>query len=141
MAAQPETMPQRQDEHVCALSHIPGALSVVRRRVRSVLAEWELRPEVAEDVLLVISELTTNAIVHADGPAALRLSWTRVDGRSALHIEVTDSGPAAQPCLPGGTTDPDEHGRGLGIVSALSTRHGVRADCAGFTRWADLVTA
>ncbi|MEU1616367.1 ATP-binding protein [Streptomyces sp. NPDC005722] len=141
MAAEPETMSQREDVHVCALSHIPGALSVVRRRVRGVLADWELCPEVAEDALLVISELTTNAIVHADGPASLRICWTEVDGHSALHIEVTDAGPSARPCLPGGSTDPDEHGRGLGIVKALSTRHGIRADCAGVTRWADLVTA
>ncbi|MDX3237265.1 ATP-binding protein [Streptomyces sp. ME03-5709C] len=141
MAAEPETTPRRAVVHVCAVSHIPGALTLLRRRVRSVLARCELRPEVLEDALLVISELTTNAIVHAEGPASLRIGWTDVDGRSALHIEVTDAGPAVRPGLPGGSSDPDEHGRGLGIVNALSTRHGIRSDRAGFTRWADLVTA
>lgn len=141
MASEPETMSQRADVHACALSYRPGALSLVRRRVRAVLAEWDLRPEVVEDVLLVISELTTNAVVHAEGPAGLRIRWTDVDGRSALRVEVTDGGPAVRTDLPGGSTDPDEHGRGLGIVSALSTRHGVRADRAGFTHWADLDTA
>lgn len=137
MAAEPNTLPQREDVHVAPLSHIPGALSVVRRRVRVVLADWNLCPELAEDVLLVISELTTNAIVHALGPATLRVSWTVLDGLSALHIEVTDSGPAA-PCGPPGGIDPDEHGRGLGIVKALSARYGMRTDCDGVTRWADL---
>ncbi|MDX2643765.1 ATP-binding protein [Streptomyces sp. PA03-1a] len=140
-AAHPEPTPLNDDEHACTLPHFHSALSLMRRRVRKILAEWEMAPPVAEDVLLVISELATNAIVHTDGPAGLRLSWTEVDGRSAVRVEVTDSGPSEGLRAAAGATDPDEHGRGLGIVRALSARHGVRSDYPGFTHWADLFAA
>jgi two-component sensor histidine kinase len=87
----------------------------------------------------VVSELLTNAIVHALPPAELRLSWVRAEGLSTLRVEVTDAGSA----LPAGQSppgiDPDEHGRGQEIVHALATRHGIRVHSGGITRWADLV--
>jgi len=89
-------------------------------------------------VLLVVSELVTNALVHARPPATLRLWRLSVDGRRAVHVEVTDGGPTAPPgpqCAP----DPDEHGRGLGIVTVLSARCGLRADRAGTSRWAQVL--
>ncbi|MGP3925339.1 hypothetical protein [Streptomyces sp. 8N616] len=36
---------------------------------------------------------------------------------------------------------PDEHGRGIAIVTALSARCGVRIHPGGITRWADLPAA
>lgn len=134
--------PDMTVEHTCPLPHIPEAVSVVRRRARSVLAEWKLSACVVDDALLVISELLTNAIVHALPPAALRLSWTKADRAGALRIEVTDAGPATA-AGPGPATaaDPDEHGRGIGIVNALSARRGVRVHPGGVTRWAELIAA
>lgn len=95
MTAQLDAVVREAVEHVCPLPHIPEAVSVVRRRVRTVLADWNLAPDLAEDALLVISELITNAVVHALPPAALRLSRVGADGRSALRVEVTDAGPVA----------------------------------------------
>jgi anti-sigma regulatory factor (Ser/Thr protein kinase) len=141
MAAQLDTMPQGTDEDVCPLPRIHGAVSVVRRRARAVLADWNLSPDIAEDALLVISELVTNAIVHALAPAELRLSWTLLDGLSALRIEVTDAGTADQARQSDVGLDPDEHGRGLTIVAALSARCGTRVHSGGVTRWADLFAA
>jgi two-component sensor histidine kinase len=107
--------------------------------VKAVLADWNVSCEIAEDCLLVVSELLTNAIVHALPPAELRLSWVRAEGLSTLRVEVTDAGsklPAGQ-SPPG--IDPDEHGRGQEIVHALAARHGIRVHSGGITRWADLV--
>jgi anti-sigma regulatory factor (Ser/Thr protein kinase) len=140
MAAQLNTLLRAAAcEHVCPVPPVAGAVSAVRRRAAAVLAEWNVCPEIVEDSLLVVSELTTNAIIHARPPAVLRLSWARGDGGPTLRIEVTDAGPA----LPAGQSllgiDPDEHGRGEAIVHALATRHGIRVHPGEVTRWAELV--
>ncbi|MFB0614490.1 ATP-binding protein [Streptomyces sp. AGS-58] len=141
MAAQLNTLLRAACEHVCPLPPVAGAVSAVRRRVAAVLAEWSVCPDIVEDSLLVVSELVTNAVIHARPPAELRLSWLWGDAGRTLRVEVTDAGPAlpAGCSLPG--TDPDEHGRGEAIVHALATRHGIRVHRAGITRWAELVVA
>ncbi|BDM72482.1 hypothetical protein HEK616_59690 [Streptomyces nigrescens] len=136
MAAQLDAAVRETSEHVFPLPHIPESVSVVRRRARAVLADWNLAPDLAEDALLVISELITNAVVHALPPAVLRLSRV-AGGRNGLRVEVTDAGagrPAAEPC-------PGEHGRGLGIVTALAAECGTRVHPGGITWWAELRAA
>lgn len=137
-----ETQPSRA-ELVCALPHIPEAVSVIRRRARTVLAQWRVPTSTADDALMVISELTTNAIVHALPPTVLRLSLPEVGGRRALRIEVTDSGPLPQRRPSHDSPRPAEHrenGRGTGIVAALSARHGISRRSERTTRWAVLPT-
>ncbi|MFF5446308.1 ATP-binding protein [Streptomyces sp. NPDC012888] len=71
-------------------------------------------PDTLHSVLLAVSELVTNAHVHAASTARLVLTW---DG-DCLHVSVAD----ADPHLPrprqaaAGATS----GRGLGIVDALA---------------------
>ncbi|MEV6833947.1 ATP-binding protein [Streptomyces sp. NPDC051133] len=141
MAMQLNTLVREACEHLCPLPPVAGAVSAVRRRVGAVLADWRVSPEIIEDSLLVVSELVTNAVIHAAPPAVLRLSWNRVGGTGALRVEVTDAGPA----LPAGQSrlgiDPDECGRGWEIVRALAARHGTRTHAGGVTRWAVLVAA
>ncbi|MFD9207951.1 ATP-binding protein [Streptomyces sioyaensis] len=139
MTAQLDAAVREASEHVCPLPHIPEAVSVVRRRMRTVLADWNLAPDLAEDVLLVISELITNAVVHALPPAALRLSRTGADGRDTLRVEVTDAGPAAAEGRPAVEPCAGEHGRGIGIVTALSAECGTQVHPGGTTRWAELL--
>lgn len=140
MTAQLDAVVRGADDHVWSLPHIPEAVAVVRRRVRTVLADWDLAPELAEDALLVISELITNAVVHALPPAVLRLS-RGVDGRDALRVEVTDAGAAAADERPVVEPDADEHGRGLGIVTTLAAECGTRVHPGGITWWAELLAA
>ncbi|MFP1625186.1 ATP-binding protein [Streptomyces sp. 5K101] len=127
--------------YVFPLPHAPGTASVMRRRVCAVLTDWRVPAEVAEDVLLLASELLTNAITHALPPATLRMSQVLVDGLKAVRIEVTDSGPAAPADPAAAGLDPDEHGRGIEIVMALSARHGVREHAEGAGWWADVVVS
>ncbi|MFR0355911.1 ATP-binding protein [Streptomyces sediminimaris] len=136
--AQLDAAPRGEVEHVLPLPHDPGAVSAVRRRIRTVLIDWNLAADTAEDVLLVVSELVTNAIVHALPPATLTLSRTAPDGCGAVRVEVTDRGPAAPTALSAAALDPDECGRGLAIVTALAARCGARADSGGTIRWAEL---
>ncbi|MFF2518797.1 ATP-binding protein [Streptomyces sp. NPDC058086] len=133
--------PPSRAELVCALPHVPEAVSAVRRRAHTVLAQWRVPTPTADDALLVISELTTNAIVHALPPAVLRLSMPEIGSRRALRIEVTDAGPVPQRHTSPDGPHPAEHkenGRGTGIVAALSTRHGISRRPERTTRWADL---
>ena len=136
--AQLDAARRGEAEHVFPLPHTPGAVSAVRRRIRTVLTDWNLAADTADDVLLVVSELLTNAIVHALPPATLRLSRTEVNHCGAVHIEVTDRGPATPTGPSAAAPDPDEHGRGLTIVTTLATRCGVRVHADGTSRWAEL---
>ncbi|MBX7548473.1 ATP-binding protein [Streptomyces sp. NPDC048665] len=140
MAAQLNTLLRAAYHHVCPVPPVAGAVTAVRRSTAAVLADWSLPPGVVEDALLVVSELVTNAIIHARPPAVLRVSWSPDDGDRTMSIAVTDAGPdLATGCSLAGV-DPDEHGRGETIVHALATRHGIRVHPGGVTRWADLAT-
>ncbi|MER8096792.1 ATP-binding protein [Streptomyces goshikiensis] len=71
-------------------------------------------PDTAHSVLLTVSELVTNAHVHARSDAGLVLTW---DGR-CLHVSVADG----DPHLPA-PRDPSREatsGRGLAIIDALA---------------------
>ncbi|MFF8908469.1 ATP-binding protein [Streptomyces olivaceoviridis] len=140
MAAQLNTLLRAAaHELVCPVPPAPGAVSAVRRCAAAALADWNVSEEIVEDALLVVSELVTNAIIHARPPAELRLSWEAGDGGGTLRVEVTDTGPAHAAGQRLGWLDPDEHGRGEAIVHALATRHGLRVRRGGVTRWAELV--
>ncbi|MFE0451711.1 ATP-binding protein [Streptomyces sp. NPDC058914] len=142
MTVELNTMLREVVEHVWRLPPVTGAVSAVRRRAGAVLNEWNVAPELVEDSLLVVSELLTNAFVHALPPAELRLMRFRDAGLDTLRVEVTDAGPALPPASQcSEEIDPDEHGRGEEIVHALATRHGIRVHAGGVTRWADLVAA
>ncbi|CAL9326109.1 ATP-binding protein [Streptomyces sp. SudanB52_2052] len=125
-------------EHVFMLLHTPEAFRSMRHRARTFLEAEDLPEDTAHDALLVISELTTNALRHALPPAYLRLSVPVADGCRTVRIEVTDSGLADRPRRSLGHKDPEEHGRGLEIVNALSTRCGSRVHRSWSVRWAEL---
>ncbi|MGV9849832.1 ATP-binding protein [Streptomyces sp. NPDC003442] len=128
-------------DHVLPVPHICEAVATVRRRAHALLSAWELPADRVDEALMVISELVTNAILHALPPAVLRLSWTECEGRAGLRIEVTDGGPIPADQRADEDIEPDEHGRGLGIVTALSSRHGSHTCHEGITWWADLPAA
>ncbi|MFF2809091.1 ATP-binding protein [Streptomyces sp. NPDC058000] len=77
-------------EFVLPLPHAAQHVGSVRSRARNVLGNWDLPSDAADDALLVISELVTNAVTHALPPAVLRLS--SADRQRGLRIEVTDGG-------------------------------------------------
>ncbi|MET7902501.1 ATP-binding protein [Streptomyces sp. NPDC005355] len=135
------TPPDGDDGHLFPVPHIHEAVAPVRRRAQALLVEWELPADCLDDALMVISELITNAVLHALPPAVLRLCWSENEGCPTLRIEVTDGGPVPCDQLPDEEIEPDEHGRGLSIVTALSARHGTRTGSDRVTRWAELPVA
>lgn len=117
---------------------VPGtarAASDARRRVIATIRGWGLPADgdVLDSVVLVTSELVTNAVRHAGAePIAIRI---RLRGK-VLRIDVQDfSSRLPQSRLP---APADENGRGLLIVAALASRHGVQVTPTGKRCWAEL---
>ncbi|MFD8080017.1 ATP-binding protein [Streptomyces sp. NPDC059718] len=108
----------------------PEAACMARAITRAVLADWRVGQETADSVLVVVSELVSNAVEHAEPPVALHLHRERVGQRAC--VGVTDGGPAESH---GTWTTSCEHGRGLTIVDALALNHGTRTPSGGFTHW------
>ncbi|MFF8840711.1 ATP-binding protein [Streptomyces sp. NPDC015130] len=96
----------------------PGAQAARHARqtaARMLVLEPTLCPRtVAEDLVLIVSELVTNAVTHARGPYALTVSME--EGRAG--VAVCD-GSADLPGGQGAMEETAESGRGLQIVQAL----------------------
>jgi serine phosphatase RsbU (regulator of sigma subunit) len=107
------------------------SVSAARAWVRSTLATWELEPMVELGELLV-SELVTNALRHANGP--IELTALLLDDVVTLGVSDAD-----QP-LPRlrKAKAADEGGRGLQLVAMLSARWGARPTAEGKVVWCEL---
>ncbi|MFD3537385.1 ATP-binding protein [Streptomyces sp. NPDC058664] len=121
------------------LEHQPEAVGAARHTVHPVLHKWQLSAEACDAVLLVVSELVTNAVEHAQPPLTLHLH--REPTGSKVWVGVTDGGPACQEGTWTSSCTDDEHGRGMIIVEALADAHGNRAHPGGTTHWARLSAA
>jgi anti-sigma regulatory factor (Ser/Thr protein kinase) len=116
-----------------ALPAVPAAVRLARRAIRDALAAWQLSG-VEETVVLLVSELVTNAVRHAKNTGAISLEL-RSTG-TWLRIEVQDADPQwPQPRIPAGC---DESGFGFVLIEALAGRWGVRQTPAGKAVWAEL---
>ncbi|MCX5443862.1 ATP-binding protein [Streptomyces sp. NBC_00063] len=133
-----EALPSARTDVVFPLPHIPEGLAAVRRRAARAMEQWCIPPDLADDALLVVSELITNAVVHALPPASLCMSRQRGKAAWAVRIEVTDAGPALLRPRGDGSRPPEESGRGNAIVAALSARSGTMTYQGGTTRWAEI---
>ena len=107
----------------------PAAVTTVRAAATRQLAAWGL-PEAVFTTELIVSELATNAIRHAEGPVQLRLLRD-----SVLICEVAD-GSSTSP-RPRRARTTDEGGRGLFLVAQLAQRWGTRYTDAGKVIWAE----
>ncbi|HEV2087481.1 MAG TPA: ATP-binding protein, partial [Cryptosporangiaceae bacterium] len=105
------------------------------RRARAfcygVLSTWELPPLIREDIVLAVSELVANALLHVGAAQALRLRRTP----SRVVVEVFDSERAMpRPRL----ADVDaESGWGLHLVRRVASRWGARAVPGGKAVWCE----
>ncbi|MFJ4332722.1 MULTISPECIES: SpoIIE family protein phosphatase [unclassified Streptomyces] len=108
----------------------PGA---ARAMARAALADWSalglpgtehLTEHLAADALVVVSELVTNAVVHAGTDVEVVL---QVEETGTLVVEVADHHPSRAPRggEPETPHEPPEYGRGLRLVAALAEAWGV----------------
>jgi MEDS: MEthanogen/methylotroph, DcmR Sensory domain/Histidine kinase-like ATPase domain len=86
-----------------------------------------------QDAALVLTELATNAVLHAQSPFSVSIS----SEDSMLRIAVTDRDQLTAGHLGEGLVSPP--GRGIGLIDAISTRWGTKSHSSGKTVWAELV--
>ena len=94
-----------------------------RSHTRRVLGSW-LLPGLLEPLLLVVSELVTNAVRHGKPPVELLLRRVGSGVRVDVHDESSAFGPPVRPRDWAGDEDA-EGGRGLSLIAAVSVDHGV----------------
>ncbi|KOV95390.1 ATP-binding protein [Streptomyces sp. NRRL B-3648] len=110
------------------------SVRLAREFVRETLTDWA-RTERSDDVLLCVSELATNALVHGVPAGRGFLLRLTLHGDGVVRAEVHDSGP-------GEVRTPErspeaEHGRGLLLVAALADKWGVGERNPGKFVWCE----
>ncbi|MET8957538.1 ATP-binding protein [Streptomyces sp. NPDC004533] len=105
-----------------ALASTPSSVEVARRVARAwVRCYCRMQADQVDDVLIVMSELCTNAIQYGRSESIDVRGWAPAPGE--LRFEVHDWSPSAVPAPQ--YVDPDaEGGRGLVIVDALVAEMG-----------------
>jgi anti-sigma regulatory factor (Ser/Thr protein kinase) len=115
----------------------PASVAVARRAVSADLRSAGVYDCAVSDAALVVSELMSNAILHAYPLPGerLQLRWT-VNGGS-VEVAVSDGGGTTLP-YPVRPSTSSVGGLVLNIVAHLSMSWGVRSDDDGLTVWAVL---
>lgn len=116
-----------------AVTKLPGSPSAVpaaRRFTSDVMRDHGLDDAAVDTTQLLVTELTTNAVLHAHSP--IRLSVLPERGRVRVEVRDDDPRPISPPSLP----DPEaEHGRGLWLVSSMAGSWGINRNEKGKTVW------
>ena len=116
-----------------------GGVGAPLRARRSVLSELagQLGPRRAEDAALIVSELVTNSVVHANvgSGKTLTVELMRLDDR--VRITVIDPGSQLQPRIRA-TDHKTPGGFGLIIVDELSSAWGVIRAGGSTSVWCEL---
>jgi anti-sigma regulatory factor (Ser/Thr protein kinase) len=125
---------------VLMLPFTTSSVGVARRRLVSDLIAAGIYDSSVCDAALVVSELLSNALRHAEPlpGAEIRVAWSFE--ADAIQVTVCDGGSETAPVL-GHPTQAATGGRGLRIVEQLSTRWGTSRDDEGTTVWARVPVA
>ncbi|MGW6060147.1 ATP-binding protein [Streptomyces sp. NPDC055189] len=136
----------------------PAEVGRARRWARSRLAGSgiEVDEPLAETLILLISELVTNAVVHTGCPAVLRMrlpdapdaaekaagaagagaAGAAQAGSGTVRVEVADT--SARPPRPRHADGDATNGRGLELVDGLADRWGWQTEGAGKSIWCEV---
>ncbi len=113
----------------------PGSVAQARRLSRARLSHWAVCEDTCDTAELVVSELVTNAIVHAAGQ---RVVCELQDAGDLVRIAVCDEGCAPGEPHPSPRRPDEEHGRGLLLVAAVSRAWGAQDTGPGLLVWAEI---
>jgi anti-sigma regulatory factor (Ser/Thr protein kinase) len=106
--------------------------ATARAFVRLTAVAWGLPRSQADDLVLIVSELATNAIRHTDSRT---VTVTAVYVPGAVVVSVVDGGPY-RPLAVAHAGDQAEGHRGLAIVAALAETWGHQRAGTGTRAWA-----
>ena len=119
---------------VVLLPHTPASVIAARSQISTDLHGAGIVSPAIGDATLVVSELLTNAILHARPLPGARVLVAWALRERSLEVAVSDGGAMTRPR----TTRPSLSsigGRGLSIVENLSWRWGVLPNDFGLTVW------
>jgi hypothetical protein len=106
--------------------------AAVRELVRGALGRWEIEPGCRDDVVLLASELSTNAAEYTF--AGFTLSLRCVDSR--MRVELYDRD-ATLPIMQDAGVEA-ERGRGLRLVNRLASSWGAQRAPGGKVVWFEM---
>jgi anti-sigma regulatory factor (Ser/Thr protein kinase) len=108
------------------------APSRARRFVSDALQAWGISSDTIADAVLLVSELVTNALLHARSAPSVEVTHREL----VIRCDVTDSSPLV-PRRRHYANDAVT-GRGMALVEALATRWGSERDGVGKRVWFEL---
>ncbi|GGT14557.1 ATP-binding protein [Streptomyces atratus] len=119
----------------------PAEVGRARRWARSRLVGSGIRDDepLAETLILLISELVTNAVVHTGCPAVLRMLFGTAETAGTagtVRVEVADT--SCRPPQQRHAAGEDTGGRGLELVDGLADRWGWQPEGAGKRIWCEV---
>jgi anti-sigma regulatory factor (Ser/Thr protein kinase) len=113
----------------------PEAAAGARRALQPLGAEFPA--EIVERAQLLVSELISNSLVHAERHKDDSILLDVQVDPDAVHVEVTDQGPGFEPKI--STPTMYQHsGWGLYIVDTVADRWGVRRHDSNVSVWFEL---
>ena len=115
-----------------ALPADPTSAGAARRSLAAYCRDQNAPAELTQDALLVISELVTNAVLHACTPA---IAWAEYDA-GAITVAVVD-GSASLPSLLAPSAR-RESGRGVAIIDELGATWGLIRTSLGKIIWVNI---
>lgn len=121
-----EKASSEMDEVTLRIASDMNAPGLTRSRLKTFEAKLEPR---YDDVVLVVSELVTNAVRYGSSDG-IDLKVAKRDGR--IRVQVTDHGDGFS------IADPRGDGLGLNIVERLADSWGIKSGKHTFTVWAEL---
>lgn len=126
----PRGSPASHSELIADVPPEPGSVPIIRQFVKDL--EWSKDEDSDMRLSLLVSELVTNAVLHARTTFAVQVTMTA----TAIRVSVTDGSSV----LPERRTYNFLHptGRGLHLVDSLSDRWGVDLEPTGKTVWFEL---
>jgi anti-sigma regulatory factor (Ser/Thr protein kinase) len=114
----------------------PSSVGAARRWCARTLERWGASGDVVDSACLLVSELVTNAVLHAGTSCELTVKRPAAVEGDVVRIEVADGDPG---------TPVAKHyeveaasGRGLHLIEAISDRYGTRPLGAGKAVWCEL---
>ncbi|RVX40045.1 anti-sigma regulatory factor (Ser/Thr protein kinase) [Nonomuraea polychroma] len=119
---------------------LPGIPSQVSRARGIVTAALGRDHPLYDDVVLLTSELATNAILHTRSGSGGWFTVAVTHSESAVRVCVSDAGSDGPPCVCRTSTQ-STSGRGLPLIEAISHRWGFTRESGSTTVWFELLRA
>jgi anti-anti-sigma factor len=128
MITRPPDSPEVLAEMSVALARNVEAPGAARAALTSLCEEQEVDRGIRQTLVLLASEVVSNAVLHSNGPAEAPIALSAAVEPEAIRVTVTDAGEGFVPS----ERDPErlEGGYGLYLLEKAASSWGVEADGA-----------